>query len=77
MVETVGRKYLCEIKDEDSLEDAEVEAKAQAAILWCQRASDFAAENGDKPWTYLLIPGQAVAENRSVEWLAQLYARSS
>lgn len=75
VVEDEERKYLCEIKDEDSIADPEVEAKAQAAILWCRRATDHAGLHGDKGWFYLLIPGQAVTENRNIEGLAKLYAR--
>ncbi len=75
VVETEDRKYLCEIKDEEALEDAEVEAKATAAVLWCERASEHSLSCGEKPWSYLLIPGSTVAENKTLKGLAELFTR--
>ena len=77
VVEDEERKYLCEIKDDDSIADPEVEAKAQAAILWCRRATDHAALHGDKGWFYLLIPSNALEENRNLEGLAKRFGRHS
>lgn len=73
VVETADRKFLCEIKDESELTDPEVRRKAEAGVLWCKRASDHAAEHGEKPWTYLLIPGDAVAENCDLAGLARRF----
>lgn len=35
-----------------------------------QHASDHATQNGGKPWKYLLIPHDAIAENMSIKGLA-------
>lgn len=75
VVETEDAKYLCEIKDEGALDDAEVEDKAKAAVLWCERASRHANTHGDKPWSYLLIPAQVVSENRTIRGLAAEFFR--
>ncbi|MHB1496061.1 MAG: hypothetical protein ACYCUY_11540, partial [Acidithiobacillus sp.] len=41
-----------------------VRAKAAAAARWCKHASDHAAQVGGKPWKYLLIPHDEVAESK-------------
>ena len=56
IVEAEDRKYLCEVKRDTDLNDPDVQAKARAAALWCQRATEF----DEKPWTYLLIPDRAI-----------------
>ena len=52
--------------------ETEVKAKADQAVLWCKNASDYSAKVGGKPWAYLLIPHDAVAQNMT---LAALKAR--
>lgn len=49
---------------------ADVMAKKDAAVKWCKRASDHAKTYGGKPWKYVLIPHDVVAENVTLEWLA-------
>ena len=61
--------YMLEPKARNEMEDPEVLAKQEAAALWCQRASEFAKTYGGKPWTYALIPHDAVAENMTLEML--------
>jgi type III restriction enzyme len=43
------------------LEDKEVQAKAPAARVWCERATTVS----EKPWKYLLIPHDQISENRT------------
>ena len=50
-------------------------AKAAAAVAWCRHASDYLTRHGGKPWTYLLIPHDAVAGNMTLAGLAAMYAR--
>jgi type III restriction enzyme len=60
IVETADRKYLIEVKARNELQprmDDQVQAKAQAAIRWCQAASGIA---GTKPWEYKLIPDEVI-----------------
>ena len=48
----------------------DVLAKAQAATEWCRHATKHEDEHGGKPWTYLLIPDDAVADNQTLKGLA-------
>ena len=41
-----------------------------AAVQWCQQASAYAATYKGKPWCYVLIPHDAIAENMTLELLA-------
>jgi type III restriction enzyme len=41
---------------------------------WCRRATDHAASYEGKPWTYMLIPHDAIAENMTLEGLARQFA---
>lgn len=58
--------YLLEPKASDETDDAVVLAKAKAAALWCERATEHA---GGKPWRYLLIPHDAIDETKTLAGL--------
>jgi type III restriction enzyme len=66
-VETKTMRYLCEPKRSDEMKDETVLAKARAAKLWCDRATEHA---GGKPWKYLLIPHDAIDETKTMAGLA-------
>ena len=66
-VETKDVRYLCEPKNKDEMKDETVLAKARAASLWCQRATEHAS---GKPWKYLLIPHDAIDESKTLAGLA-------
>ena len=66
VAEAVDRMYMIEIKARKDLETGEVIAKRNAALQWCARASAHTATYGGKPWEYLLIPHDEVAENMSL-----------
>jgi type III restriction enzyme len=66
IVETAGDRYLVEIKAQDELKTAEVEGKAKAAVEWCKVATET---QGGKPWSYLLIPEQAVSETNTLAFM--------
>lgn len=68
-VETKDAKYLLEPKRASEMEDPEVISKAEAAALWCKRAS----EHGDKPWSYLLIPHDKIDESKTLSGLVATY----
>ena len=55
------------------MKDGEVLAKRDVAEQWCRHASDHAASHGGKPWTYVLIPHDAIAENMTLAGLARQY----
>jgi type III restriction enzyme len=69
VVETATAKYLCEPKRADQIETEEVQAKARAAITWCRYATEHELANGGKPWTYVLIPHDAIRANSTLAGL--------
>jgi type III restriction enzyme len=76
VAETEDRIYMLEPKARNEMQDAEVLAKRDAGVLWCARASAHAATYQGKPWQYLLIPHDAIAENMTLTGLAQRFAAS-
>jgi type III restriction enzyme len=55
---------LAETKKRDDLKSDEVVAKAAAAVRWCKYASDHARNVGGKPWKYVLVPHDEIAESK-------------
>jgi type III restriction enzyme len=70
VVETTNQIFMVETKARNEMEAAEVLAKKEAAIKWCGHASDHNRGNGGKPWQYLIIPHDVVAENMTLAGLA-------
>lgn len=70
VVETETAKFLCEPKNADEMTDPVVLAKADAAVTWCKHATNHAAENGGKPWRYLLIPHDQIQDQMTLAGLA-------
>jgi len=68
-VETKTEKLLCEPKRASEVSDEIVQAKAAAAIQWCQHAS----ANGGKPWSYVLIPHDVITAAATLEGLLAEY----
>jgi type III restriction enzyme len=66
--------YMLEPKRRDEMTAAEVIAKKEVAVKWCKRASDHAKTYKGKPWRYILIPHDAIAENVTLEWLEKQFA---
>ena len=62
--------YMLEPKARNEMHDAEGLAKRDAAVKWCKQASDHAATHGGKPWKYLLIPHDVIAENMTLAGFA-------
>jgi type III restriction enzyme len=67
VVETKTRKWISEPKRASEMNDEVVLAKARAAALWCNRAS---SANEDKPWSYMLVPHDAILGNMTLSGLA-------
>ncbi len=65
IAETADCIYMIEVKAANEMQDPEVQAKATAAIKYCNYATEFTAEYGGKPWKYVLIPHDKVAKNSS------------
>ncbi len=75
VVETTDARWICEVKDRDLLEDPEVLEKARAALTWCGRASEHTKQTDGKPWRYMLVPDNVIAENVTFDWLAKQYEK--
>lgn len=69
MIETKKAKEVVEAQESET----EVKAKADQAVIWCRNASDYAAKVGGKPWAYLLVPHDAVAQNMTLAALRVRY----
>ena len=74
VAETANAIYMLEPKMRKEMEDGEVIAKKESAVRWCGHATDHAAASGGKPWKYLLIPHDAIAENMSIKGLAAQFS---
>jgi type III restriction enzyme len=74
VAETSDTIYMMEPKARNDMDDGEVLEKKTAAVKWCQHATDHTAKHGGKPWRYLLIPHDAVAENMTIKGLAAQFA---
>ena len=64
VAETDSTIYVVETKARTDVNTQEVQAKADSAARWCKQASDHAAEVGTKPWKYLLLPHDEIAESK-------------
>ncbi len=73
VAETTDAIYMLEPKARNQMDDAEVIAKKEAAMQWCQHASAHTASYGGKPWHYVLIPHDVIAENMTVKGLADKF----
>ncbi len=73
VAETDAVIYMLEPKERGAMEDADVLAKKAAAGKWCKQASDHARSYGGKPWQYVLIPHDEIADNRTLAGLAERY----
>jgi type III restriction enzyme len=74
VAETTDCIYMLEPKAKNEMATPEVLAKKEAAVLWCARATTHALSNGGKPWKYVLIPHDMVAENMTLAGLASQFA---
>ncbi len=62
--------YMIETKRRADMESPEVVEKSRAAVEWCKRATAHSASYSGKPWVYMMIPHDEVAENRELAFLA-------
>jgi len=73
VAETVDTIYMLEPKMRKELDDPIVLAKKEVAVKWCVNASDHASTYGGKPWRYLLIPHDEIAENITLSGLSDRF----
>jgi len=64
VAETTDKIYMAETKARSDLADSDVLAKSEAAVTWCQHATEYTQANGGKPWVYLMIPHDEINEGR-------------
>ncbi|MCC6317305.1 MAG: DEAD/DEAH box helicase family protein [Gemmatimonadaceae bacterium] len=69
VAETEREILMIEVKARRDLEVAEVLLKREVARSWCIHATGFTAAHGGKPWRYLLIPHDEIAENVGLDAL--------
>jgi type III restriction enzyme len=74
VVETETEKLLCEPKRADQMQDPVVLAKARAAVTWCKYATAHETTSKGKPWRYVLIPHDSIADNATIAGLLKSYA---
>lgn len=71
VAETEEAIYMIEPKATNQMQAPEVLLKRDAAVLWCQRATEYTSNTAGKPWKYLLVPHDAIAENVTLKGLAE------
>lgn len=76
VAETSDSVLMVETKSQAEMNDAVVQAKADAATEWCQNASEYLLKNGGKNWKYLLIPHDEVKENFLITDFLKKFATS-
>jgi type III restriction enzyme len=69
VAETTEAIYLLESKARGQMNDHVVLAKKDAAVKWCDLATNHNGQNGAKPWRYALIPHDAIAGNMTLAGL--------
>ncbi|GAB3978275.1 DEAD/DEAH box helicase family protein [Spirosoma terrae] len=75
VAETNDVIYMLEPKKRSELDDTLVVAKKEAAEEWCKNATNYALRNAGKPWKYILVPHDAIAENKTLTGLANQFGR--
>ncbi len=73
VAETSNAIYMLEPKASNQIDAEDVLAKKHAAVKWCQEASKYNQQHNGKPWNYLLIPHNVIAENITLSGLVQQY----
>jgi type III restriction enzyme len=73
VAETADTIYMLEPKRRTDLGTEEVEAKKTVGAQWCRHASQYALTYGGKPWRYVLIPHDVIAENMTLDVLARQF----
>ena len=76
VAETKTQVLMLEPKAANQMNDPDVLAKRDVAVEWCRRATDHSATYDGKPWIYLLIPHDVIAENMTLDGLVRQYSLS-
>ncbi len=73
VVETEDMIYLVEVKRDDEMTKADVLAKKERGVRYCEVVSRWGKANGYKEWRYLLIPASKIMPNSSFMQLAKQF----
>ena len=77
VVESDINIYLVETKARRDMTSSEVEKKKNAALIYCNYATEYNLEHGKKPWKYVLIPHDENILASSVKKLFGRYEEKS
>ncbi|MBD2148055.1 DEAD/DEAH box helicase family protein [Sphaerospermopsis sp. FACHB-1194] len=77
VAETTEMIYMLEPKNRDEIDDPQVVAKKNVAVQWCKYASDYMLKHNGKPWVYVLIPHDAIAQNMTLKGLGDRFTIKS
>ena len=69
VAETADTIYMLEPKAKNEMNDPVVLAKRDVAVAWCSNATDYSLKHGGKPWKYLVIPHDIIADNTTLKFL--------
>jgi len=73
VAETADCIHMLEPKARNEMTSHDVLAKKDAAVLWCNRATNHSLTNGGKPWKYVLIPHDVIVENMTLAGLVKQF----
>lgn len=73
VAETEATILMLEPKMSTQMQQKDVQAKRDAAVEWCAVATAHTATCGGKPWRYVLIPHDVIADNMGLEFLVKQY----
>jgi type III restriction enzyme len=65
--------YMLEPKAKNEMTTPEVAAKTDAAVKWCKNATNHSKTYNSKPWKYLLMPHDIIAENMTLSLLSSQF----
>lgn len=75
VIETAKAIYMVETKEAGEIDSEKVQQKKAAAMNYCAAATAYTSTTGGKPWSYLLIPHDAVMMNMTLAGLAAKYTQ--
>ncbi|MHC5739878.1 hypothetical protein, partial [Nostoc sp.] len=73
VAETEDIIYIIEPKNRDEIDNLQVIAKKDVAVKWCEYASEYMLKHNGKPWIYVLIPHDAIAQNITLQGLGDRF----
>ncbi len=78
VAETKTEKLIVETKRRSEIDADDVKRKSDAASLWCHIANEHHSnKHGEKPWSYCLVPDDAVLPNATVQGILAAYTRQA